>query len=92
MFLQGLETDNWRGKFTSIEALGNMAHCAPRQISAFIPDIVKELRDVINDTHEKVCDLDLVFGNVADDLHSYIWKIFNYIILFYYNGVTFDKI
>jgi hypothetical protein len=31
-----------------------MAYCAPKQISSFLPQIVKGLRDVMNDTHEKV--------------------------------------
>jgi HEAT repeat protein len=31
-----------------------MAECAPRQILGYLPDIVKALREVLNDTHEKV--------------------------------------
>ena len=53
-FLNQLETDNWRSKISTVEALGNMAYCAPRQISGFLPQIVKGLREVMNDTHEKV--------------------------------------
>jgi hypothetical protein len=30
MFLDGLMTDNWRGKFAAVEAVGNMAYCAPK--------------------------------------------------------------
>ena len=29
-FLQQLETDNWRSKISTVEALGNMAYCAPK--------------------------------------------------------------
>ncbi len=54
IFLKGLENDNWRSKLASVEALGNMAFCAPRQISSFLPLIVKGIREVLSDTHEKV--------------------------------------
>ena len=29
-FLAQLETDNWRSKISTVEALGNMAYCAPK--------------------------------------------------------------
>jgi len=51
-FLDELSRDNWRSKLATVEALGNMAYCAPKQISAFLPKIVKHLRDTLNDTHE----------------------------------------
>jgi len=54
IFLKGLENDNWRSKLASVEALGNMAFCAPRQISGYLPLIVKGIREVLSDTHEKV--------------------------------------
>lgn len=53
-FLDELQNDNWRSKLATIEALGNMAYCAPKQISAFLPEIVKHLRNVLNDTHQAV--------------------------------------
>jgi hypothetical protein len=55
-FLSELKTDNWRSQLSTVEALGNMAFCAPKQISSFLPQIVKGLREVLNDTHEKVHD------------------------------------
>lgn len=54
IFLEGLEKENWRSKLASVEALGNMAYCAPKQIGSFLPQIVKGIREVLNDTHEKV--------------------------------------
>lgn len=36
-FLSELKNDNWRSKFSTVEALGNMAYCAPKQISSFLP-------------------------------------------------------
>jgi len=53
-FLKGLEKDNWRQKLASVEALGSMAFCAPKQIAGFLPQIVKGIREMLNDTHEKV--------------------------------------
>ena len=29
-FLEQLESDNWRSKISTVEALGNMAYCAPK--------------------------------------------------------------
>lgn len=54
IFLTGLETDNWRTKLASVEALGTMAYCAPKQIANFLPKIVKGIREVLSETHEKV--------------------------------------
>lgn len=55
-FLAELKNDNWRAQLSTVEALGNMAYCAPKQISTFLPQIVKGLREVLNDTHELVHD------------------------------------
>lgn len=54
IFLKGLYQDSWRSKLASVEALGNTAFCAPRQIASFLPQIVKGIREVLSDTHEKV--------------------------------------
>lgn len=53
--LGGLEReDNWRSKVTFIWALGNMAHCAPRQLQACLPQIVPTLSACLSDTHAKI--------------------------------------
>ena len=43
-FLKEIRNDNWRSQLSSVQALGNMAYCAPKQISSYLPQIVKGLR------------------------------------------------
>ena len=52
--LSGLEEKQWRTKKGSIELLGTMAFCAPRQLSISLPTVIPRLSSVLTDSHAQV--------------------------------------
>ncbi|PFH38642.1 putative GCN1 [Besnoitia besnoiti] len=48
--IEKLEDPQWRTKVGSIELLGAMTHCAPRQLASCLPQVVPLLSEVMSDT------------------------------------------
>jgi HEAT repeat len=53
--LSSLPTETaWKSRQEAIRLLGTMAHCAPRQLAACLPQIVPRLVEAVADSHPKV--------------------------------------
>ena len=52
--LEGVDSRAWRSKQGSVQMLGAMAHCAPRQLGTALPSVVPKLSEVLSDPHPKV--------------------------------------
>jgi hypothetical protein len=52
--LSRLDEKQWRTKKGSIELLGMMAYCSPRQLSLSLPFVIPKLTGVLTDSHAQV--------------------------------------
>lgn len=67
--IKDLHNMNWRSKVVNIEILGQFAFCAPKQLSVYIPKVIKEIMIVFKDPHHKVQETAV---NVLKDISSVI--------------------
>lgn len=52
--LEAVDNKAWRSKQGSVQMLGAMAFCAPRQLATALPLVVPKLATLLSDPHPKV--------------------------------------
>ena len=67
--IKDLHSMNTKGKIANIEILGQFAYCAPKQLSIYIPKIIKEVMKVLIDPQK---DVQETAYNVLNDIASTI--------------------
>ena len=67
--IKDLHNMNWKSKVVNIEILGQFAFCAPKQLSVYIPKVIKEIMQVFKDPHPKVQEIAI---SVLTDISSVI--------------------
>ena len=67
--IKDLNSMNTKGKIANIEILGQFAYCAPKQLSIYIPKIIKEVMKVLLDPQKDVQEMAY---NVLSDIASTI--------------------
>ena len=67
--IKDLHTMNTKGKIANIEILGQFAYCAPKQLSIYVPKIIKEIMKVLTDPQKNVQE---TASNVLNDIASTI--------------------
>ena len=67
--IKDLHSMNSKGKIAKIEILGQFAYCAPKQLSIYVPKIIKEIMKVLTDPQKNVQE---TAANVLNDIASTI--------------------